>query len=184
MAVGRIASLLSSLSPSADAAAAASSADQVPEESERRVDSLSQQEQLDLDRRQGDANDIAAQLQTMVTAVRAINENAIQQGAAMAMSPAGTELRNAVSGLGHLLAAVDAQALAKGAAAPAREAGAVIDAVEAGVAGSQAAAEQLLRSLPAAQAERAQEMSARFQAEMRAAIRQVRTVLSDLKVVS
>lgn len=183
MGIGRIASFLSSLSPAADAAAATATADQVPEESERRADALSEQPSLaDQQRHGGDPNDIAAQLQTMVSAVRTLNENAIQQGAAVAVSAAGTELRNAVTGLSHLLAAVDAQALANGAAAPVREAAAVIDGVESGLAGTQAAAEQVMRNLPVVQAQRAQDASDRFQAEMRDAIRQVRGVLSDLNV--
>lgn len=182
MGIGRIASFLSSLSPAADAASAAASADELPPDSERRADAASAQSDLNDQRRQADANDIAAQLQTMVGAVRALNDNAIQQGAAVAVSSAGNELRNAVVGLGHLLAAVDAHALAKGAAAPAREAAGVIDAVESGLAGSQAAAEQVMRNLPAVQAARAQEISSRFQAEMRGAIRQVREVLGSLNL--
>lgn len=182
MGIGRIASFLSSLSPAADAAAAASASDSVPEELDRRAEALNQQNQLNDDQRRNQANDIALQLQTMVSAVRAVNENAVQQGAAVAVSAAGTELRNAVNALGHLLAAVDAHALASGAAGPVREAAQVIDGVEAGIAGAQAAAEQIMRNLPAAQAERAQMASDQFQAEMRAAIRQVRGVLSDLNV--
>lgn len=181
MGIGRIASFLSSLSPASEAAAA-SSADQLPEQPDRRVDGLSEQQNLADRRGQGDPNDITAQLQTMVSAVRALNDNAVQQGAAVVVSAAGTELRNAVTALGHLLAAVDAQALAQGAAAPVREAATVIDSVEAGVAGSQSAAELVMRTLPALQAQRAQEATDRFQSEMRAAIGQVRGVLSGLNV--
>ncbi|HTH15016.1 MAG TPA: hypothetical protein VL974_00075 [Magnetospirillum sp.] len=179
MAVGRIASFLSSLSPAADAAA---QSDSVPEELERRAEAASQQSQLTDDQRRSNASDIAVQLQTMVSAVRMLNENAVQQGAAVAISAAGTELHNAVTGLGHLLAAVDAHALATGAAAPVREASDVIDGVEAGVSSAQASAEQIMRNLPAAQAQRAQEASNQFQAQMRGAIRQVREALSDLNV--
>lgn len=182
MGIGRIASFLSSLSPAADAAASTALAEQVPEESERRADALSDQPSLSDQQRHGDPNDIAAQLQTMVSAVRTLNENAIQQGGAVAVSAAGTELRNAVTGLSHLLAAVDAQALANGAVTPVREASAVIDGVEAGLVGTQAATEQVLRNLPAVQAQRAQDTADRFQADMRAAIGQVRGVLSDLNV--
>ena len=39
-----------------------------------------------------------------------------------------------------------------------------------------------MRNLPAAQAQRAQEASNQFQAQMRVAIRQVREALSDLNV--
>lgn len=179
MGIGRIASFLSSLSPASDAAAGA---DQVPEQPERRAEALGEQPSLADKERHGDPNDIAAQLQTMVSAVRTLNENAIQQGAAVAVSAAGTELRNAVTGLSHLLAAVDAQAMANGAAAPVREAATVIDGVEAGIAATQAAAEQLVRTMPAAQAQRAQHASDRFQSEMQTAIRQVRGVLGDLNV--
>lgn len=181
MAIGKIASLFSSLSPASDAAAA-SSADEVPEQRDRRTEAASEQASLADRERNGDPNAIAAQLQTMVSAVRTLNENAIQQGAAVAVSAAGTELRNAVGALSHLLAAVDAQALAHGAAAPAKEAAVLMDAVEAGLAGTQTATEQVLRNLPATQAARAQELADRFQAEMRGAIRRVRNVLSDLNV--
>ena len=91
-------------------------------------------------------------------------------------------MRNAVTGLSHLLAAVDSSALAQGAAAPVREAAGVIDAVEAGLIGTQAAAEQVMRNLPALQAARAQEASDRFQSDMRDAIRQVRGALGSLNV--
>lgn len=181
MGIGKIASLFSSLSPASDATAP-SSADQVPEQSDRRTEAASQQASLSDKERHGDPNAIAAQLQTMVSAVRTLNENALQQGAAVAVSAAGTELRNAVSALSHLLAAVDAQALANGAAAPAKEAAGVMDAVEAGLAGTQAATEQVLRNLPAQQAAQAQERADRFQSEMRGAIRRVRNVLTDLNV--
>lgn len=181
MGIGRIASLFSSLSPASDAAAA-SGTDSVPEDVERKTEASSEQASLADKERHGDPNGIAAQLQTMVNAVRTLNENAIQQGAAVALSAAGTELRNAVTGLSHLLAAVDANAMASGAAGPVREAGQVIDGVEAGLAGTQAAAEQMMRNLPVVQAQRAEEVSNRFQADMRTAIRQVRGVLTDLNV--
>lgn len=183
MGIGRIASLFSSLSPASDAAAAASAED-IPENNDQRTEAASEQASLADKERHGDPNGIAAQLQTMVNAVRTLNDNAVQQGAAVAVSAAGTQLRNAVTGLSHLLAAVDAQALANGAAGPVREAATVIDGVEAGLAGTQAAAEQVLRNLPVAQALRAEEASNRFQADMRNAIRQVRGVLSDLNVKS
>jgi hypothetical protein len=179
MALGRITSFLSSLSPASDAAAPA---DEVPEDLHRRAQALSDQSGLANDGRRNPSSDIAAQLQTMVGAVRVLNENALQQGAALAVSQAGGELKNAVSGLGHLLSAVNAQALANGAAAPVREAATVIDGVEAGLAGTQAAAEQLIRHLPATQSQRAREVSDTFQAEMRAAIRQVRDALGSLNV--
>lgn len=181
MAVGRIASFLSSLSPAADTAAA-SGAEQLPEELDRHVAALDQQQNLSERQGQGDPSDIAAQLQTMVSAVRSLNENAVQQGAAVVVSAAGTQLHNAVSALGHLLAAVDAQAMAKGASGPVREAATVVDSVEAGLAGTQNAAEQVMRNLPALQAQRAQEASDRFQANMRDAIRQVRGTLGSLNV--
>lgn len=180
MALGRIASMFSSLSPASDAAPAA--AEELPQDQDRRAEALSGQSNLTGQHQNGDANDIATQLQTMVGAVRALNENAVQLGAAVAVSAAGTDLKNAVSGLGHLLSAVNAHAMANGAAAPAREAAKVIDGVEAGLAGSQAAAEQLIGTLPAAQAQRAQELSDRFQSDMRAAVRQVRGALGSLNV--
>lgn len=182
MALGKITSLLSSLSPASDAAAAPT--EEMPQDLGRQTEALSDQSGLANDSRRGPSSDIAAQLQTMVGAVRILNENALQQGAAVAVSQVGGELKNAVSGLGHLLSAVSLQALANGAAAPAREAGKVIDGVEAGLAGSQAAAEQLIRNLPAVQSQRAQEASDKFQAEMRTAISQVRGALGSLNVRS
>lgn len=181
MGIGKIASFLSALSPSSEAAATTASADQVPEDIGSRATGLSEQSGLTHDQQQGDPNDITAQLQTLVSAVRILNDNAVQQGAAMAMSSAGTQLKNAVSGLGHLLTAVNSQSLAHAAAAPVREAASVIDAVEAGQTGTQAAAEQVMRNLPTQQALRAREASDRFQTDMRTAIDQVRTALSDLK---
>ena len=181
MAIGKITSLFSSLSPGSDVTTAGS-ADEVPEQRDRRAEAADEQANLADRGRHGDPSGIAAQLQTMVSAVRTLNDNAIQQGAAVAVSAAGTELRNAVTGLGHLLAAVDAQALANGAAAPVKEAAGLMDAVETGLAGTQVATEQVLRNLPALQAARAQETADRFQSEMRGAIRQVRSVLTDLNV--
>lgn len=183
MAIGKITSLFASLSPTPDTAAP-TGADEVPEDNQRRTEAASEQASLADKERHGDPNGIATQLLTMVSAVRTLNENAIQQGAAVAMSAAGTELRNAVTGLSHLLAAVDAQAMANGAAGPVREAGKVMDVVETGMASTQATAEQVMRNLPIAQAQRAAEVSNRFQADMRTAIRQVRGVLSDLNVKS
>ncbi|MBC7951203.1 MAG: hypothetical protein H7Z12_05180 [Rhodospirillaceae bacterium] len=182
MAIGKIASFLSSLSPASEAAATTASADQVPEDSERRATALSEHPDLERDRQRGDQHPLAAQLQTMVSAVRALNDNAAEQGAAVAVSPAGPQLKNAVTALGHLLAAVDAQAMAHGAAAPVREASGVIDAVEAGLAGSQASAEQVMRHLPAHQAFRARETLANFQTDMQSAVSQVREALNGLKV--
>lgn len=182
MGIGKIASFLSSLSPASEAAAATASADQIPEESERGATALSEHSDLDSGPRHGEQHPLAAQLQTMVGAVRALNDNAVEQGAAVAVSPAGPQLRNAVTALGHLLAAVDAQALAHGAAAPVREASSVIDAVEAGLAASQATAEKAMRNLPAHQAFRAREALDTFQADMQAAVNQVRGALGGLKV--
>lgn len=183
MAIGRIASLLSSLSPSADAAAAAASATEELPQGDHFVAPGSAQTSTGRKYSQGgDNGDIASQLQTMVSAIRTLNDNAIQQGAAVAVSPVGDQLRSAVTGLGHLLAAVDATALANGAAQPAREAAAVMDSVESGLAGTQAAAEQVVRNLPAEQARNAQDATDRFQSSMSAAIRQVRGALSGLNL--
>lgn len=183
MGIGKIASLLSSLSPASDAAPAAP-ADEVSSEVDRRTTAASEQASLSDKEHHGDPNAVATQLMTMVNAVRTLNDNAVQQGAAVAVSAAGTELRNAVTGLSHILATVDAQALANGAAAPVREASQVIDAVETTVVGTQNAVELVMRNLPLAQAQRAEEASQQFQREMRAAIRQVRGVLTDLNVRS
>lgn len=177
MGIGRIASFLSSLSPASESASAAAAADETLPESQRQAESSAGTG----DRRSRDSqqsNDITQQLQTMIGAVRQLNEHAIQQGAAISVSDAGTQLKNAVSGLGHLLATVDAQVLASKAQTQIRQANEVVDSVEAGIAGTQAATEQLLRTMPAQQAQYAQETSQRFQVEMRKAIDQVRGTLA------
>ena len=180
MGIGRITSFLNSLSPSKEPTAT----DAVPDEAaERKAESLSEQS-LSHERQQNDSNHIAAQLQTMVGAVRALNDNATEQGAALAVSPAGLQLKNAVIGLGHLLAAVDGRAMATGAAAPVREAANVADAVETSLAATQSAAAQLLRSLPAEQAERIRSVSDGFQRDMRTALAQVRDALQGLHALS
>lgn len=181
MAISKIASLFSSLAPASDPSATVN-AEEVPHEHDRRTEAASEQASLSDRQRHGDPSGIAAQLQTMVNAVRMLNENAIQQGAAVAVSAAGTELGNAVNALSHLLAAVDANAMANGALRPVREAAGVIDAVEAGLAGTQASIDLAVRNLPAVQASRAQEALDRFQAEMSRAIRQVRSVLAELNI--
>lgn len=183
MGIGRIASFLSSLSP-ASADAAASASPEIPDQPERKTESLGSQTGTGDRQPGGQPSEIVQQLQTMVGAIRTLNDNAAQQGAAVAVSAVGGELRAAVSGLGHLLAAVDSRALAEGAAAPVREAATVIDSVESGLVGNQAAAEQVMRNLPALQAARAQEVSDRFQADMRTAIKQVRGALGSLNVRS
>lgn len=182
MGIGKIASFLSSLSPASEAAATTASADQVPEESAYSATAPSPHADRDRDRQAGDDHPLAAQLQTMVSAVRALNDNAVEQGAAVAVSPAGPQLKSAVTALGHLLAAVDAQALAHGAAAPVRDASSVMDAVEAGLAGSQAAAEQVIGQLPAHQAFRAREALDSFRMDMQAAVSQVRGTLNGLRL--
>lgn len=178
MGIGRIASFLSSLSPASESAAAVAAADESLPETQR----LAEGSGAIGDRnRHGDSQqsaDITHQLQTMITAVRQLNENAIQQGAAVSVSDAGTQLRNAVSGLGHLLATVDAQGLFRQAQTQIKQANEVVDSVEAGIAGTQAATDQLLRQMPPQQAQFAQEASRRFQVEMRNAIDQVRGTLA------
>lgn len=178
MAIGKIAAFLSSLSPDADTAAA----EQIPEQAERHAESLSQQDDLARDNRHPNANDIAAQLQTMVGAVRALNDNAVEQGAAVAVSAAGTQLKYAVSALGHLLSTVDSHALATGAAAPAREAASAVNSVEINLARAHVAAEQMIRTMSIAQALRAEEASTKFQADMRDALQHVRDALGSLNL--
>lgn len=177
MGIGRIATFLSSLSPGSESAALAAS-DEVSADSAR----MTEQSGGTRDRRQPqDSNqtgDITQQLQTMIAAVRQLNDNAVQQGAAVAVSSAGAQLKNAVTGLGHLLAAVDAQVLAGAAQNQVKQANEVVDAVEAGIVGTQAATEQLLRQMPPQQAQYAQETSQRFQAEMRQALDRVRGSLA------
>ncbi|CAA7620154.1 hypothetical protein [Magnetospirillum sp. UT-4] len=182
MGIGRIASFLSTLSPASDAAQAAASVDSDMPDPQRLAEEAAAQQEHDRQRRQsGAAQDITQQLQTMISAVRTLNENAVQQGAAVAVSQAGTQLKNAVAGLGHLLAVVDAQSLGQSALPQLKQAGEVVDVVEAGLAGTQAAAEQVLRHLPAQQALAAQAATERFQTEMRAALDQVRGALGGMR---
>lgn len=178
MGVGRIASFLSSLSPASDAAAATTSAEPIPGHDRAAEHTAAQQ---DRDRRQqADGGDLTQQLQTMITAVRVLNENAVQQGAAVAVSPAGTQLMNAVSGLGHLLAAVDPGALTPGAEGHLRQAAHVVEGVEAGLMATQTASQAILAQLPLQQAAAAREASDRFQNQMRDALTRVRGALGTL----
>ena len=178
MGIGRIASFLSSLSPASESASAVAAADETLPESQRQTEAAADTG----DRRQRDQSqqtaDVTQQLATMITAVRQLNENALQQGAAISVSEAGTQLKNAVTGLGHLLATVDAQGLANKAQNQIKQANEVVDSVEAGIAGTQSATEQLLRNMPAQQAQYAQEVSQRFQADMRNALDRVRGSLA------
>jgi len=178
MGIGRIASFLSSLSPASESASAVAAADETLPESQRQAEGAADAS----DRRQRDQSqqsaDVTQQLATMITAVRQLNENAIQQGAAISVSEAGNQLKNAVTGLGHLLATVDAQGLANKAQSQIKQANEVVDSVEAGIAGTQSATEQLLRNMPAQQAQYAQEVSQRFQTDMRNALDKVRGSLA------
>lgn len=179
MGIGRIASFLSSLSPASDAAAAAATAEPVVADTPLQTEAPAHE---DHERREHPAGlaEINHQLQTMITAVRSSNENAVQQGAAVAVSPAGTQLTHAVTGLAHILAAVGAKELVGGVAAQVREAGQVVDVVEAGLADSQAAAQAILGQLPAQQAAAARQAADRFQSDMQRALSQVRNVLESL----
>lgn len=181
MSIGRIASFLSSLSPASDAAAVAQGAESpVLAIDQRPPQAASPEQDRDWNEPQGGHSDIALQLQTMIAAVRSSHQVAAEQGAAMAVSPAGTQLKNAVTGLGHILAVVDAEAMAHGAAAQVREAGEVIDAVESGLAGLQTTSAQIIAQLPAQQAAAARQAGERFQADMQRALGQVRGVLGSL----
>ena len=177
MGIGRIASFLSSLSPASESTAAAAAADRELPESLRQTEASSPQQEQERQRQSASPADIVQQLQTMIAAVRTLNDNAVEQGAALPVSQTGTQLRNAVSGLGHLLSALDPQSLA-GVSAQVREAGQAVDAVEAGLVGTQASAEQMFRTMSQQQAQTAKEVSARFQAEMRDAVDRVRGAVS------
>lgn len=181
MGIGRIASFLSSLSPGSDAAAATSAAEPAVADTHRQAEETAAYQDRERREPQGGLTDITMQLQTMIAAVRSSNEVAVQQGAAVAVSPAGMQLKSAVTGLAHILAVVDARALASGAAPQVREASQVVDAVEAGLVGSQAAAQGILGQLPPQQAAAARQAAERFQAEMNRALVQVRGVLEALQ---
>lgn len=178
MGIGRIASFLSSLSPGSDAAAATPSAESPV--ADRQAEAVTAHQDYERKDPHGGTSDIALQLQTMISAVRSSHEVAVEQGAAVAVSSAGVQLKNAVTGLGHILAVVDAQAMAQGAAAQVREADLLIDAVEAGLVATQTSAAQVLSNLPVQQAAAAREAGDRFQADMRLALTQVRSALGTL----
>jgi hypothetical protein len=179
MGIGRIASFLSSLSPASETAAAVASADRELPDSLRQAEASSPQQDHERQRQNSGAAEIAQQLQTMIAAVRTLNDNAVEQGAALPVSQTGQQLRNAVSGLGHLLSALDPKSLVQ-ASAQVREAGHAVDAVEAGLAGTQASAEQMFRTMSVQQAQTAKEISARYQAEMQAAVGRVRGAVSQI----
>jgi hypothetical protein len=178
MGIGRIASFLSSLSPASDAAAATPSAGAPI--ADRHIETATPQQDYERTGSPGGASDIAWQLQTMIASVRSSHEVAVEQGAAMAVSSAGTQLKNAVTALGHIFAVVDAEAMAQGAAAQVREADQVIDAVEAGLVGAQSNAAQIISTLPAQQAAAARQAGDQFQADMRQALSRVRSALGTL----
>lgn len=181
MGIGRIASFLSSLSPASDSAAAVSSADRELPESVRQTEAASPQQDHERQHHGAGPSDVVHQLQTMIAAVRTLADSAAQQGAALPVSQTGTQLRNAVSGLGHLLSALDPQTLAV-AQAQAREAGRAVDAVEAGLVGTKESAEQVFRTMSADQALAAKAISERFQAEMQDAVSRVRGAVSQVVV--
>lgn len=180
MAIGKIASFFNGLSAT-DQTAPVETGDNTLAESTDRVDSTGNSGSGNRrDRSNGDSAAVAQQLGIMIAAIQQLNDNAVQQGAAAAVSSAGTQLRNAVTGLGHILATVDAQAINEQVSRQIKQADDVIDAVEAGVAGTQASTELVLRNLPAVQALAAQEAAQKFQTEMRQAIQQVRGSLAML----
>ena len=181
MGIGRIASFLSSLSPASESASAVAASDEELPDAGRQTEGAGDAQ----DRRQRQdsqqTGDITQQLQTMIAAVRQLNDNAVQQGAAVAVSPAGTQLKNAVTGLGHLLAAVDSSSVDSSTATQIKHANEAIDAVQTGIAGTQAATEQLIKQMPPQQAQYAQETAQRFQAEMTKAIDQVKGTLASFQ---
>ncbi|MBR9972386.1 hypothetical protein [Magnetospirillum sulfuroxidans] len=166
------------MSPASESASAVAASDETLPDSGRLTEGTGGTHERRQSQDSNQTNDITQQIQTMIAAVRQLNDNAVQQGAAVAVSSAGAQLKNAVTGLGHLLAMADAQTLASGAASQIKQANEVVDAVEAGIVGTQAATEQLLRNMPAQQAQYAQETSQRFQVEMRNALDQVRGSLA------
>lgn len=181
MGIGRIASFLSSLSPASESASAVAASDEDLPDVGRQTGAAADTQDRGQRQDSQQTGDITQQLQTMIAAVSQLNDNAVQQGAAIAVSPAGTQLKNAVTGLGHLLATVDVKSVDSGAATQIKRANDVVDAVEAGIAGTQAATDQLLRQMAPQQAQYAQETSQRFQTDMRNALSQVRGTLASFQ---
>ena len=179
MGIGRIASFLSSLSPAADSASAVSATDHEHAHATRQAESSAAFQDRERQHQQGSTSEIAQQLQSMIAAVRTLNDNAAEQGAALPVSQTGAQLRNAVSGLGHLLSALDPTSLSL-ASAQVREAGHAVDAVETGLAGIQASAEQMFRSMSAEQAQQARAISDRFQSDMKDAVARVRGAIGQV----
>ncbi len=126
-------------------------------------------------------SEVVRQLQVMISAVRILNDIASEQGASVVLSSSGLHLRNAVTGLGHLLSSADPRVLNGEAATQVHEAGKIIGAVEIGLENTQKATDQVVRTLPALQALRAQDAASLFQKEMRQAVYRVKDALANTR---
>ncbi len=123
--------------------------------------------------------DLAAQLQVMLGTVWQLYSTALKQGSAVAVSPVGAMLQDAVGGLGDLLSNADKRDLAHIPTQRAAETQKLVDAVQSGMLASLASAEQVLRALPAHQAKEAEMQIMQFQSAIMAALRRVRNVMSS-----
>lgn len=127
-----------------------------------------------------DPDQLVAQLHTVISSVRQLNDFAARQGAALSVSSAGNQLRNAVGCLGNLLSTTDARVLENNAIPQLQEAETVISSVETTINNVRAAAETMIASLPEPQASRARDASEAFQTAMTVSIGQVRGSLTPI----
>lgn len=97
MGIGRIAALLGSLSPSA--------AEQAQSDVTRTEPAIAEAASNSSDHNFQDnpSSDAAIQIQAVIGAIRQLNENAGQDGAAMAFSQSGGTLKESVGGLTYLM---------------------------------------------------------------------------------
>lgn len=97
MSIGRIAALLGSLSPSA--------AEQAQTEASIHEPAVAAPDSSISDNNPGanPGNESLAQIQAVIGAIRQLNDNAGQDGAAMAFSQSGSTLKDSVSGLAYLV---------------------------------------------------------------------------------
>lgn len=181
MAIGKIVSFFNGLS-SSDQASAVDGSDSLLAGTDGWVDNTDRSDtHKNRDSGSVDPSAMAQQLGVMINSVQQLNSTAMEQGAAASVSNVGTQLKNAVTGLGHILSSVNPGSVTEQVARQIKKADEVIDAVESGLAGTQASTETVLRNLPMIQAMAAQEAAQKFQTEMHQAIDQVRGGLAVLR---
>jgi hypothetical protein len=176
MGIGRIASLLGSLSPTAAPAEQAA-----PDAPGRDEVIVAPPGGMESEHRPGEGKaDMAAQIQQLLSAIQQLHATASEDGAAMAFSRSGASLRDAVGGLGHLLAT----ARDTGAKLPqdlVQDSKRVVGEVETGLSGLKSAIQQRMDAMEPHAAARIGETASRFVAEMQAALNHVRGALAGFR---